>query len=135
MQLAATRAALIKVFANKKWLTMDVIACFKYVCLSFSKQQLYFFIIHGVRNNITPRFEQPAVNWFWAMIALSKRQSFSFLFTLPPRFFMCVTFLATSFLVLEAFLAERLVAYTVDCQADGEAWTDFLADCLSMPDL
>ena len=74
--------------------------------------------------------------WFWAMSALSKRQSFSFLFTLPPRFLVVVgvAFLATSFLVLEAFLAERLVACTVDCRADDEAWTDFLADYLSMPD-
>ena len=58
----ATGAALIKVFTNKKWLAMDVIACFKYVWFTFSKQQLYFFIIHGIRNNITPRFEQAAVN-------------------------------------------------------------------------
>jgi hypothetical protein len=113
---------------------MDVIACFKYVCFSFSKQQFYFFIIHGVRNNITPRFKQPAVNLVLAMSALSKRQSFSFLFTLPLHFLVGVAFLATSFLVLEAFLAERLVACTVDCRADGEAWTDFLADGLSMPD-
>ena len=54
----ATGAALIKVFANKKWLAMDVIACFKYVCFTFSKQQMYLFIIHAVRNNITPRFGQ-----------------------------------------------------------------------------
>ena len=62
------------------------------------------------------------------MSALSKRQSFSFLFTLPPRFLVVVgvAFLATFFLVLEAFLAERLVACTVDCRADGEAWTDCL---------
>ena len=74
--------------------------------------------------------------WFWAMSALSKRKSFSFLFTFPLRFLVVVgvAFLATSFLVLEAFLAERLVACTLDCRADGEAWTDFLADCLSMPD-
>ena len=73
--------------------------------------------------------------WLWAMSALSKRQSFSFLFTFPLRFLVVVgvAFLATSFLVLEAFLAERLVACTVDYRADGEAWTDFLADCLSMP--
>ena len=45
-----------------------------------------------------------------------------------------VAFLATFFLVLEAFLAERLVAYKVDYRADGEAWTDFLADGLSMLD-
>ena len=45
-----------------------------------------------------------------------------------------VAFLAISFLVLEAFLAGRLVACTVDYRADGEAWTDFLADYLSMPD-
>ena len=68
------------------------------------------------------------------MSALSKRQSLSFLFTLLPRFLVGVAFLATSFLVLEAFLAERLVACKVDCRADGEAWTDFLADGLSMPD-
>ena len=70
------------------------------------------------------------------MSALSKRQSFSFLFTLLLRFLVVVgvAFLATSFLVLEAFLAERLVAYKVDWRADGEAWTDFLVDCLSMPD-
>ena len=70
------------------------------------------------------------------MSALSKRQSFSFLFTLPLRFLVVVgvAFLATSFLVLEAFLAQRLVACKVDCRADGEAWTDFLADGLSMPD-
>ena len=74
--------------------------------------------------------------WFWAMSALSKRHSFSFLFTFPLRFLVVVgvAFLATSFLVLEAFLAERLVAGTVDCRADGEAWTDFLADSLSVPD-
>ena len=74
--------------------------------------------------------------WFWAMSALSKRQSFSFLFTLLLRFLVVVgvAFLATSFLVLEAFLALRLVACKVDCRADREAWTDFLADYLSMPD-
>ena len=74
--------------------------------------------------------------WFRAMSALSKRQLFSFLFTLPLRFLVVVgvAFLATSFLVLEAFLAERLVACKVDCRADGEAWTDCLADGLSMPD-
>ena len=57
------------------------------------------------------------------MSALSKSQSFSFLFTFPLRFLVVVgvAFLATSFLVLEAFLAERLVACKVDCQADGEA--------------
>ena len=70
------------------------------------------------------------------MSALSKRQSFSFLFTFPLRFLVVVgvAFLATSFLVLEAFLAERLVACKVDCRADGEAWMDCLADGLSMPD-
>ena len=70
------------------------------------------------------------------MGALSKRQSFYFLFTLPLRFLVVVSvaFLATSFLVLEAFLAERLVACKVDCRADGEAWTDYLVDDLSMPD-
>ena len=63
------------------------------------------------------------------MSALSKRQSFSFLLTFPLRFLVVVgvAFLATSFLVLEAFLAERVVACMVDCRADGEAWTDFLA--------
>ena len=70
------------------------------------------------------------------MSALSKRQSFSFLFTLPLRFLVVVgvAFLATSFLVLEAFLAERLVGCKVDYQADGEALTDCLADDLSMSD-
>ena len=70
------------------------------------------------------------------MSALSKRQSFPFLFTLPLRFLMAVgvAFLATSFLVLEAFLADRPVGYKVDCRADGEAWTDCLADGLSMLD-
>ena len=72
--------------------------------------------------------------WFWAMSSLSKRQSFSFLFTLPLRFLMGVAFLATSFLVLEAFLAERLVGCKVDCRADGEAWTVCLVDGLSMLD-
>ena len=73
---------------------------------------------------------------FWAMSALSKRQSFSFLFTLPLRFLVVVgvAFLATSFLVLEAFLAEHLVACKVDCRADDEASTDYLADGLSMQD-
>jgi hypothetical protein len=47
--------------------------------------------------------------WFWAMSALSKRQSFSFLFALPQRFLAGAAFLAASFLVLEAFLVERLV--------------------------
>ena len=88
---------------------MDVIACFKYVCFIFSELQSYFFIIHAVRNNITLRFEQLAVIWFWAMSALSKRQSFSFLFSLEARFLMGAAFLAASFLVLEAFLIERLV--------------------------
>ena len=71
------------------------------------------------------------------MSALSKRQSFSFLFTLPLRFLVVVgvAFLATSFLVLEASLVELLVAYKVDCRADSEAWTDCIADGLSMPDL
>ena len=70
------------------------------------------------------------------MSDLSKRQSFSFLFTLLLRFLVVVgvAFLATSFLVLEAFLAERLVACKVDYRAGGEAWTYFLADGLSMPD-
>ena len=68
------------------------------------------------------------------MSALSKRQSFSFLFALPLRFLVGVAFLATSFLVLEAFLVEHLVACKVDCRADGESWTDFLADGLSMED-
>ena len=72
--------------------------------------------------------------WFWAMSALIKRQSFSFLFTLPPCLLVGVAFLATSFLVLEAFLAERLVGCKVDCRADGEPSTDYLADGLSMPD-
>ena len=69
------------------------------------------------------------------MSALSKRQSFSFLFTLPLPFLVVVVvaFLATSFLVLEAFLAERLVACKVDCRVDSEAWMDCLADGLSMP--
>ena len=48
--------------------------------------------------------------------------------------FVRVSYLPTSFLVLEAFLAERLVACKVDCRPDGEAWTDCLADGLSMPD-
>ena len=74
--------------------------------------------------------------WFWAMSALSKRQSFSFLFTLPLRFLVVVgvAFLATSFLVLEAFLAERLVGCKVDCRADGEAWMNYLAAVLSTLD-
>ena len=42
---------------------MDVVAYLKYVCFTFSKQQFYFFVIHGVKNNITPRFEQAAVNF------------------------------------------------------------------------
>ena len=70
------------------------------------------------------------------MSALSKRQSFSFLFTFLLRFLVVVgvAFLATSFLVLEAFLAERLVGYKVDCRADGEALTDCLAVGLCMSD-
>ena len=70
------------------------------------------------------------------MSALSKRQSFSSLFTFPLRFLVVVgvAFLATSFLVLEAFLAERLVACTIDYRANGEAWTDCLADGLAMLD-
>ena len=85
---------------------------------------------------LLPDLNKLLLIWFWAMSALSKRQSFSFLFTLPLCFLVVVgvAFLATSFLVLEAFLAERLVACKVDCRADGEAWTDFLADGLSMPD-
>ena len=70
------------------------------------------------------------------MSALSKRQSFSFLFTLPLRFLVVVgvAFLATSFLVLEAFLAERLFACMVDCRADDKAWMNCLADGVSMLD-
>ena len=70
------------------------------------------------------------------MSALSKRQPFSFLFTLPLRFLVVVVvaFLATSFLVLEAFLVERVVACKVVCRADGEAWMNFLAYGLSMLD-
>ena len=115
---------------------MDVIACFKYVCFIFSKLQIYFFIIHVVRNNITPESDNLLLIWFWAMSALSKRQSFSFLFTLPLPFLVVVgvAFLATSFLVLEAFLVERLVACKVGCRADDEALTDYLADGLSLPD-
>ena len=43
--------------------------------------------------------------WFWAMSALSKRQSFSFLFTFPLHFLVVVgvDFFATSFLVLRHF--------------------------------
>ena len=63
------------------------------------------------------------------MSALSKRQLFSFHFALPPRFLAGAAFLAASFLVLEAFLAECLVGCKVDYRADSEAWTDFLADC------
>ena len=44
---------------------------------------------------------------------------FSFLFTLPPRFLAGAAFLVASYLVLEAFLAERLVVCKVDCRADG----------------
>ena len=120
MYLAATGAALIKVFTNKKCLAMDVIACLKYDCFTFSKQQMYFFIIHGVRNKLLPDSNNLLLIWFRVMSALSKRQSFSFLFTLPPRFFTGVAFLATSFLVLEAFLAECLVACKVDCREDGK---------------
>ena len=53
---------------------------------------------------------------------------------LPLQFLVGVAFLATSFFILEAFLIECLVGYKVDCRADGEAWTDFLEDGLSMPD-
>ena len=85
---------------------------------------------------LLPDLNKLLLIWLCAISALSKRQSFSFLFTLPLRFLVVVVvaFLATLFLVLEAFLAERLVSNKVDYRADGEAWTVCLADDLSMQD-
>ena len=115
-----------------KWLAMDVIACFKYACFIFSKHKRTSSSPMASEIILLPDLNKLLLIWFWAMSALSKRQSFSFLFTL--LLVMGVAFLATSFLVLEAFLVERLVSCKVDCRANGEAATDCLADGLAMPD-